>query len=140
MPISDSDRIKKRFQALARTANAKARKLGQREAITAVDLFHMFTGACAYCGDGITPMGCTLDHVIAFDRGGLNVIGNIEFCCRRCQRTKFTKTPEEFAEWRNLTRTCPVDGTVFRPRWADYIRGLGFYCSRRCSGAKGGEA
>ena len=127
---------------MAQGHNKKARKLGRPGRIDYVDLYNIFKasgGDCEYCGIGITPEHCTFDHVVAFDRGGDNVVSNIKACCLQCQRRKFTKSPEEFEEWKNLRITCPVDGVVFQPRWADHVRGLGKYCSRACSGAIGGQ-
>lgn len=142
MSISDSDasRIKARFQTMARSANAKARKVGQSDTISAADIFYRWTGVCFYCGFGVDPMGVTLDHVVPFFRGGRNVPENIALSCQTCQRSKFTKTPEEYAQWLELERECPVDGTRFKPRWADFVRGFGIYCSRRCSGSVGGSS
>lgn len=134
--------LEHRFKRLATGANKKARHLGRSGIITYVDLFHIFKdseGLCTYCGIGIYPETCSFDHVQAFDRGGTNDPSNVVACCLECQRGKFTKSPAEFEQWRTLRVTCPVDGIVFRPRWADYSRGYGKYCSRRCSGAVGGQ-
>lgn len=135
--------IARRYSRLAVGANTKARRLGRSGRISALDLFAIFEaseGVCTYCGIGIDPGDCSFDHVIAFDKGGENERTNIVACCLTCQRTKFTKDRSEFAAWRDLSVTCPIDGVVFRPRWADYQRGLGRYCSRRCSGAVGGSS
>ena len=133
--------IERRLSRIAAASNQKATRLGTIGRICSVDMFHVYEeadGFCTYCGIGITPMDCSFDHVTPFDKGGLNWRDNIVACCISCQRSKFTKSPAELAEWQALTRTCPIDGTVFRPRWSEYKRGLGFYCSRRCSGAMGG--
>jgi hypothetical protein len=114
--------------------------LSLRGRISAEDLFRLWKPNCEYCGIGITAMACTFDHVIAFDRGGENTASNIVPCCVTCQRSKFVKTPTEYQAWMKLSNVCPIDGTVFRPRWADHIRGLGKYCSRRCAGSVGGQA
>lgn len=135
--------LEHRFKRLATGANKKAARLGLPGRITYIDLHDAYVasdGWCTYCGIGISPDSCSFDHVIAFDRGGDNTRGNIVACCLTCQRSKFTKDPEEYARWRDLRVTCPVDGTVFRPRWADHIRGYGKYCSRRCSGVVGGQS
>jgi len=134
--------LEHRFKRLATGANKKARNLGRAGRISYADLYYIYVeseGVCTYCGIGITPEGCSFDHIIAFDRGGENVPSNITACCLTCQREKFTKSPEEFDQWRDLRITCPVCGTVFRPRWADYTRGFGKYCSRKCSGTVGGQ-
>jgi len=134
--------LEHRFKRLATGANKKAARLGRPGRITYIDLHDAYVdseGICTYCGIGIDPGGCSFDHVIAFDRGGDNTRANIVACCLTCQRSKFTKTEQEYETWRDLRLMCPVDGTVFRPRWADYVRGYGKYCSRKCSGTVGGQ-
>ena len=134
--------LEHRFRRLATGANAKARSVGRSGRITHVDLYYVYQqseGLCTYCGIGITPEHCSFDHIVPFKNGGENTRTNIVACCLVCQRGKFTKSPEEYAIWQKLERTCPVDGVRFKPRWADYQRGLGKYCSRRCTGAIGGQ-
>lgn len=135
--------LERRFKRLAASANKKAAKLGRRGRITHETLFLVYTksqGFCAYCQVGITAQGCSFDHVIPFDRGGDNDIDNIVACCMTCQREKFTKTPTEFEEYRQLQVPCQGCGKLFRPRWADYQRGFGRYHSRACSGRAGGQS
>jgi len=134
--------LERRFKRLAAGHNKKARTVGSPGQITYVDLYRVYEkseGACVYCGIGISPEHCSFDHVVPFINGGRNERENIVACCLTCQRGKFTKTPEEYAAWKALWRICPVDGTRFKPRWADYQRGQGKYCSRACSGAVGGQ-
>ena len=133
--------IERRFKRLATANNKKADRLGRSGRISHVTLYNVYEesgGFCAYCGVGITASGCSFDHVVPFDRGGENNADNLVACCTVCQRAKFTKTPEEFEQYQQLRVTCPTCGRSFRPRWADYVRGLGRYCSRACSGAVGG--
>jgi 5-methylcytosine-specific restriction endonuclease McrA len=135
--------LEHRFKRLATGANRKAQRLGRPGRISFVDLYELYIeseGVCTYCGIGVAPESCSFDHVVPFDRDGDNIKANIVVCCLTCQRAKFTKMPAEFEAWKQLEVTCPVDGKVFRPRWADYIRGYGKYCSRRCSGAVGGQS
>lgn len=135
--------VQRRFVRLAAAMNQKAVRLARAGRVSSVDLVVIFErdeGICVYCGFDLDPLHCSFDHVLPFDRGGLNEPGNIVACCLTCQRGKFTKSPAEFEQWRQLSLTCPIDGTVFRPRWADWTRGLGRYCSRRCSGTAGGRA
>jgi len=134
--------LEHRFKRMAVTHNKKARTVGSPGVLSYIDLYRVFEaseGACAYCGIGISPEHCSFDHVVPFSAGGHNVRDNLVACCLTCQRGKFTKSPEEYAEWQKLWRICPVDGTRFKPRWADYRRGLGKYCSRSCSGVVGGQ-
>jgi hypothetical protein len=90
-------------------------------------------GRCRYCDIGIDLMNASFDHVVPLSKGGVNEPHNLAACCMTCQRSKYTKTPEEHAEYQAMMRTCRC-GTRFRPRWADVLRGLGHYCSRACSG------
>jgi 5-methylcytosine-specific restriction endonuclease McrA len=135
--------LERRYKRLAVGANRKAERLGAVGRITEMDLalIYQFSGGfCAYCGIGVEPTENSFDHIVPFGSGGSNTPDNITVCCMTCQRQKFTKTPDEYERWKVLELICPVDGTRFRPRWADYQRGLGKYCSRRCSGAVGGAA
>jgi hypothetical protein len=134
--------IERRFGRLAAGIRAKGRRLGTKGTISADDLALIYLaqeGLCAYCGTEVTPDGVSFDHVIPYARGGSSWPENIVACCITCQRTKFTKSVEELQEWMALRRTCSC-GVVFRPRWADVKRGLGFYHSRVCSGRAGGLA
>ena len=97
-------------------------------------------GRCYYCGTSTDPFTCTFDHRLPFERGGSNTVGNIVLSCLTDNRQKFTMTEAEYRDWLGLVRICPVDQRKFRPRPADYRRGLGFYCSRKCSGKAGGLA
>jgi hypothetical protein len=83
----------------------------------------------------IELMTSSFDHVTPFGRGGPNTVENLAACCMTCQRVKFTKMPEELAEYRALKRICrAADCNVrFQPRYADYVRGFGFYHSRSCA-------
>ncbi len=98
-------------------------------------------GTCQYCGVELDSMEGSFDHVISYADGGINLPENIVRCCLTCNRTKgSTKSPADLLTYAKLRVTCPVDGREFRPRWADWKRNLGKYCSRRCSGKVGGQA
>ena len=71
---------------------------------------------------------------------GRNTIDNVVLSCLTDNRQKYTMSEAQYRDWLALDRVCPVDGKHFKPRPADYRRGLGFYCSRRCSGKIGGQA
>lgn len=140
--------VERRFARLADTANRKAIRLGVPGRLNSIDYLKVFEASwdaeaqdylCVYCGIGLDPMHSSFDHVDAFGKGGWNTIDNLVACCLTCQRTKHTKNPAELRAWMALEVTCPVDGVKFRPRWADHVRGLGQYCSRRCSGTIGGR-
>jgi 5-methylcytosine-specific restriction endonuclease McrA len=117
-------------QAWKRSGNAGVK-------ISAADLASLWLnegGRCRYCDIEVDLMTVSFDHIDPLVKGGVNAVGNLAPCCMTCQRSKYTKTPEELEKWKNLTRRCLIDGKRFKPRWADYIRGYGFYCSRRCAG------
>jgi len=57
------------------------------------DLVSMGDGICAYC---LKP-GETLDHVHPVKRGGLSTLDNFVLACGRCNSSKGSRTPLEFA-------------------------------------------
>ena len=133
----------RRFSKLAAAINQKARRLDARGTVTATDLalvYIAFERKCAYCGFEVSAEGVSFDHAIAFAKGGQNTIDNLAASCMTCQRGKFTKTPQEWAQARVQVVRCEVCQKEFKPRWADWVRGYGRTCSRACSGKKGGEA
>jgi len=89
---------------------------------------------CHYCG--IKLEAGTFDHVVPFDQGGQNSYFNIVRCCLTCNRSKYTKTPEQLALHQERMVSCEVCGTQFKPRWAEYEAGRARLCSRRCSAKK----
>lgn len=134
--------IQRRFSKLAAAINQKATKLGARGRVTAYDLALVYLEGdrkCAYCGIDVTPDGVSFDHVVPFIKGGSNDRTNLAPSCITCQRGKFTKSPTEWALARGLVVKCEVCQRPFKPRWADYQRGYGKTCSRKCSGTKGGQ-
>jgi len=140
---SRQSRPERRFSKLSAAINQKATKLGARGRVTATDLagvYYEADGLCQYCGFGVSWEGVSFDHKQAFAKGGSNTPDNLAASCMTCQRGKFTKTPEEWATAKDMTVACSVCGTSFRPRWADYMRGFGLTCSRKCSGTKGGQS
>lgn len=92
---------------------------------------------CVYCGINLDLSQGTWDHKIALTKGGSNWPENIVRSCMKDQREKFDKSEADFAAHKALMVTCPIDGTVFKPRWAEYQRGMARYCSLRCAGAAG---
>lgn len=130
-------RLQRRLVRLAASMNAKAFRVGARGRVTAETLVLIAFDypRCPYCGVEIDPEHGSFDHKVPFDKGGANERSNIVFCCITCNRRKFTKSVSEHEEFLAFTVTCPVDGTIFKPRYADWRRGLGRYCSRSCSAA-----
>lgn len=136
--------IQRRLVRLAGAMNAKALRLGVRGRVTATELAQIQIESedlCFYCGIEVPADGGSFDHVVPYKLGGVNLPENIVRSCWSCNRTKgWAKNPAELIEYSKLRVTCPVDGVEFRPRWSDWKRGLGKYCSRRCAGAIGGRA
>lgn len=132
----------RRLMRTAAAFNSKARRLGAPGRVSAEDLIRIWSaqkGICYYCPTDLDPLYATFDHRLPFERGGTNTIENLVLSCLTDNRQKFTMTEAEYRDWLGLERICPVDQTKFRPRPADYRRGLGFYCSRKCSGTAGGR-
>jgi len=133
----ETKQLIRRLQRIASSFNSKARA----HHVPGLVVWQMLAVAghnCAYCNIWLDTLEeGTWDHALAFNRGGTNEISNIVRCCTSCQRRKFDKTPAEFAAHKALTVTCPIDGTVFQPRWAEHQRGMARYCSRRCAGKAG---
>jgi hypothetical protein len=132
----------RRYVRLAGSMNKKASKLGRPGVITATDLAAAFLASdwtCPYCGVGIDPLHCSFDHVIPFDNNGLNIPENVVACCLSCQRSKGTKSLDQYQFARGLEHDCDVCGRHYKPRWADWVRGFGRTCSRACAGKIGGE-
>lgn len=125
----------RRLIRLAHSMNRKARRVGAIGTVVAEDLarIELATKTCRYCRVGLEVGQGSFDHIIPFDKGGANAYHNIARCCMTCQRSKFTKTEEEHAEYAALVKICPIDGKEFRPRHGDWRKGLGRYCSRSCS-------
>lgn len=124
--------LERRLGRIAAGFNAKARRLGRRGVVLWTHLASL-PPSCRYCGVGLSPMEGTFDHVVPWEEGGSNDPSNIVRCCTRCNRRKFTKSPQEFAAHMARTVTCPVDGVVFAPRYSEWKRGMAKYCSRSCA-------
>lgn len=127
----------RRLIRLASSYNTKARRMGVRGIIIAEDLglVVLTSPECYYCGVGLEVGQGSFDHVVPLDRGGGNTIANLVRSCLRCNRRKFTKTPEQLVEHDARWVTCARAecGILFKPRWAEYEAGRARLCSRRCS-------
>ena len=131
---------KRRVQRIASTFNAKARKMHVAGVVSWEQLASL-GDQCAYCGIELSLDHGTWDHVVPFDRGGVNWLTNIARCCTTCQRAKHTKTPEEYQEHQQMVVTCkrPGCGRTYKPRWAEWQRGMARYCSHQCAGMARGQ-
>lgn len=129
--------LERRLGRVASGFNSRARQHHALGVVTAAVLVQVHVrsgGRCHYCGIELELEHGTWDHAQALSEGGRNDITNLVRCCVKDQRTKHTKTPTEFAAHQALTVTCPIDGTVFQPRWAEWKAGRARYCSHRCAG------
>ncbi len=125
-------REQRRLIRIASAMNTKARRLGAYGVISAAELASK-PPACFYCGVTLEPGQGTFDHRLAWARGGSNTSVNIVRCCLSCNRRKFDKTPKEYEEHGKLWMKCRVCGTVFKPRWAEFVNGRARLCSRSCA-------
>lgn len=125
----------RRLIRLAGAINTKARRIGARGQISAADLarIQLAQRKCEYCGVELEVGQGTFDHRIAYERGGHNEPSNITRCCVKCNRSKFTKSAAEYAEFQTLESECAVCGNRFKPRWGEWQRGKARTCSHRCA-------
>lgn len=63
--------------------------------MTRKNIYSRDHNACQYCGRRPGGHNLTLDHVIPKSRGGPNTWQNLVTCCRRCNKIKDDRTPEE---------------------------------------------
>jgi hypothetical protein len=136
--------IERRLQRIASTMNARARKYrapGVMDWRQLVLVAERDNHRCHYCQAILLLDGGSWDHVIAFDKGGDNWSTNIVRCCYRCQRAKHTKNAEEYLVHQQLLVTCarPGCGNTYKPRWAEYKRGMARFCSHQCAGTAKGK-
>lgn len=135
--------VQRRLMRTAAGFNKKAMKYRQPGRVTAEMLAWVYNdaqGRCFYCGTDLDPFLGTFDHRLPFERGGANTTDNIVLSCITDNRQKFTMNEAEYRDWLALERHCRSCQKPFKPRPADYRRGLGHYCSRRCAGRAGGLA
>lgn len=62
------------------------------------EVFRRDNYTCQYCGAKGGKLEA--DHIIPFSRGGTDDLSNLVTSCRRCNRQKKDKTPEEFLRWK----------------------------------------
>lgn len=78
-------------------ANAKAKKLcvaGKLLLKSWRDLKRANKGICLCCGKGEPEISITIDHIVPFSKGGLNVIENIQPLCGHCNKSKGSKVEQ----------------------------------------------
>lgn len=91
------------------TAKRRAKVLSVGGSHTGADILELFAkqgGKCAACKCKITiesgKFRFHVDHVNPIARGGSNNPDNLQLLCRKCNRIKSAKTPEEWAEENGL--------------------------------------
>lgn len=128
-------REQRRLIRLAARMNVRAAGTGSVGTMSAEDLaiIERASPNCTYCDIGLEWGRGTFDHSIPLDRQGPNTPENVVRSCYTCGRSKFTKTPEEMTSFADISVTCPIDGVVFKPRYAEWAAGRARYCSRRCA-------
>lgn len=61
-------------------------------------VFERDSYTCSYCLQKGGEL--EVDHIIPLSKGGTNALSNLTTSCRKCNRQKRDKTPEEFDIWR----------------------------------------
>lgn len=95
------DPVRYKVQKRVEYANAKAKKLGIDGRLKYKPLWNLLDDhkwKCFYCGLQLDHETFSIDHKIAMARGGANHIDNIVPACLPCNKSKATKTPEEFIQ------------------------------------------
>lgn len=91
---------RRRLQARLEASKRRAVIRSAEGSYTADDIEQMYldqNGLCAYCECELSGE-YEIDHVIPLSRGGHNDVTNIAVACPPCNRSKFTKTAEEFMD------------------------------------------
>jgi 5-methylcytosine-specific restriction endonuclease McrA len=77
---------------------AQKRKAGGKYTISDIrGLYSKQRGKCAYCRVSLKN-GYHIDHIVALSKGGTNWISNIQLTCKKCNLTKHTRDPIDFAQ------------------------------------------
>lgn len=83
----------------AHAENRRARKLATGGFYTAQQIDNLILlqrHKCVGCGVSI-KRGFEVDHIVALSKGGSSNISNIQLLCMSCNRTKHTKSAEQWA-------------------------------------------
>ena len=81
----------------ARRRVALKRSGGRFTADDVQNLLSMQRGLCAYCGASLSG-GYHIDHRVPLSKGGENNRHNLDLLCPRCNLSKGSKLPHEFAQ------------------------------------------
>lgn len=88
---SDQRRIKQEQEYIPLTPEQRAER--KKRSTNMAIAKKMNNGICHYCQEN--PATCA-DHVIPERRGGSNELENLVPCCRSCNSSKGSRTPEEW--------------------------------------------
>lgn len=72
----------------AAAARRRGRVVGSYTGADVMELYSRQRGLCVLCGRRLDVVGYHVDHVKALARGGLNVAGNLQLLCPRCNLRK----------------------------------------------------
>lgn len=82
------------------SASKKSKNIGCIDTLTINQLLDKYSrnnGYCEYCSRIVYPKTkLSVDHVIPFNRGGVNTIENVALCCRSCNSKKRDNSLEQF--------------------------------------------
>lgn len=62
----------------------------------AIAIYQRTGGHCGYCGCILDFESFTADHLIPRSKGGGNELSNLMACCKTCNRSKSSRSVEEF--------------------------------------------
>jgi 5-methylcytosine-specific restriction endonuclease McrA len=83
----------------ARCHRRRARIKGNGGVFTVKELTAMRiaqAGICAYCREQHNSYALTIDHIIPIDQGGRHEAANICLACKKCNSSKWARTPEQW--------------------------------------------
>jgi hypothetical protein len=72
-----------------------AKSLFQVPPLSNRELFHRDRHICAYCGDEMSSLRLTRDHIMPVSQGGQDTWMNVVTACRHCNQYKSGRTPEQ---------------------------------------------
>lgn len=60
-----------------------------------INVYVLYRGRCAYCGDPVQTQEMTFDHILPKSRGGKTIYPNLAVACAECNVKKANRTPQE---------------------------------------------
>jgi len=83
-----------------RNSKRRARLKGNGGSHTFEDILNLYTeqeGKCKYCRESIENY-FEIDHIVPISRAGVDSPENLVLACKKCNRSKFNKTIEEWGK------------------------------------------